>query len=61
VSGPTAILSYLEQVQVYKFRSGRLIPGTMMPDGEFVPAARGAIIRFEEHKQRAATDFTLQV
>jgi len=37
-------------VGAYEFRSGRLIPGKMMPDGNFIPDADGRIIRFEVYK-----------
>ena len=36
--------------QVYEFRSGVLIPGTILLDGNFVPEVGGNIIRFSDYK-----------
>ena len=38
------------QSQVYEFRSGLLIPGTLTIQGRFVPALGGTITRFEDYQ-----------
>ncbi|HEY1378293.1 MAG TPA: hypothetical protein VGF55_15955 [Gemmataceae bacterium] len=48
VKGP--IISFPEPQRVYEFRSGRLILGTMMPDGEFIPEAGSKVIKIEDYR-----------
>ena len=36
-------------VRTYEFRSDRLILGTMMPDGEFIPEAGSKVVKFSEY------------
>src|ERR1700761_9136593 len=42
--------SFSKATEVYEFRSGRLILGTMMPDGEFVPKVGSTVIKYEDYR-----------
>jgi hypothetical protein len=41
---------YREATKVYEFRSGRLVFGTMMPDGKFVPDVRARALWLDEYR-----------
>ena len=46
----TGIFVFPMPTRLYEYRSGRLILGTMMTDGEFVPEAGAKVIKFEDYK-----------
>jgi hypothetical protein len=46
----TGSYKFPEPVRVYEFRSGRLILGTMRPDGEFIPEAGSTVRKLEDYK-----------
>jgi hypothetical protein len=47
---PAPPLAFPRPAKVYEFHSGRLILGTMMPDGEFIPEAGSTVIKIEDYK-----------
>jgi hypothetical protein len=51
IQRPPAI-PFLTPTKVYEYRSGRLIPGTMMAEGEFVPEQGGREISLERYRPR---------
>ncbi len=44
------LIVYLKPTRAYEYRSGRLILGTMMPDGRFVPDVGAKIIHFNDYR-----------
>jgi hypothetical protein len=47
------VIVHTGRERVYEFRSDRLILGTMMPDGEFIPEAGSTVIEFKDFKYEA--------
>jgi hypothetical protein len=44
------VTSFPEPVRVYEYRSGRLILGTMMPDGTFIPEVGSTVRAFDDYR-----------
>jgi hypothetical protein len=44
------IIRFDAPTRVYEFRSGRLVLGKMMPDGNFVPEIGSAVTRFDDYR-----------
>src|SRR5439155_21852312 len=47
---PDVGINCFQPVRVYEYRSRRLVPGTLVPDGKFIPDANPKVIMFEEYR-----------
>jgi hypothetical protein len=53
INGPPGlpVLIFSKPAKVYEFRSGRLVLGVMMPDGEFIPEVGSIVIRIDDYHE----------
>jgi hypothetical protein len=44
------VMYHPKPIRAYEFRSGKLVPGTLMPEGKFVPEPGAKVIWLEDYK-----------